>query len=224
MTADRPDDRLVGVADADDSAFGAARGIYEAGIPAAVRAPFHELVDARPDERMQLLLDGPGQVVGVALVRDLGQTRWTFLRYFVVTAHQRGQGIGSRLWSALCRDLGARGRERLLFDVEDPDDAAADPHEVDERQRRVRFYRRLGADLVELADPASYAPPHHGEAGTTAIPLRLLGADLDGAGGSRPLSLDGPATEALVAAVLLLRYGVEPPDGSSQEPHDLPAS
>jgi GNAT superfamily N-acetyltransferase len=217
MTSDQLGDRLVGVADAGGAAIEAAREIYEAGFPAAVRAPFQDLVDARPDERMQLLLDDGSQVLGVALVRDLGDTRWTFLRYFVVTAEQRGQGIGGRLWSALCRDLAARGRNRLVFDVEDPDDTAADPHEVDERRRRVRFYRRLGADLV---DPPSYAPPHHGEPGTTAIPLRLLGAELDGTGASRPLALDGPATEQLVAAVMQLRYGVKASDGPSLEPHE----
>jgi GNAT superfamily N-acetyltransferase len=224
MTGESLGDQLVGVAEVGETALEAAREIYEAGFPPAVRAPFRDLVDARPDERMQLLLDGAGQVLGVALVRDLGETRWTFLRYFVVTARRRGQGIGSRLWSALCRDLAARGRERLLFDVEDPDDAAADPHEADERRRRVRFYRRLGADLVDLAHSASYAPPHHGEPGTVAIPLRLLGADLDGAGGSRPLVLDAPATELLVAAVMQLRYGVNASTGSSTTSHEQGAT
>jgi GNAT superfamily N-acetyltransferase len=217
MTSDPLGDELVGLADVDEAAIEAAREIYEAGFPAAVRAPFRDLVDTRPDERMQLLLDEASQVLGVALVRDLGDTQWTFLRYFVVAAQRRGQGIGGRLWSALCRDLAARGRGRLLFDVEDPDDAAADPHEADERRRRVRFYRRLGADLV---DPAAYAPPHHGEAGTAAIPLRLLGADLDAKGGSRPLDLDGPATEQLVAAVMQLRYGVNASAGSSEARHE----
>jgi hypothetical protein len=33
--------------------------------------------------------------------------------------------------------LGAWPRNRLRFGVEDPDDAAADPHEADERRRRV---------------------------------------------------------------------------------------
>jgi GNAT superfamily N-acetyltransferase len=224
VTSDPPGDELVGLADVDQAEIEAARAIYEAGFPAAVRAPFNDLVDTRPDERMQLLLDGAGQVLGVVLVRDLGDTKWTFLRYFVVAAQRRGQGIGGRLWSALCRDLAARGRERLLFDVEDPDDAAADPREVDERRSRVRFYRRLGADLVELADPASYAPPHHGEAGTVAIPLRLLGADLDGAGGSRPLQLDGATTELLVAAVMQLRYGVNASTGSSAASHEQAAT
>lgn len=222
MTTDAAGDELVRVSDVGASELDAAREIYEAGFPAAVRAPFHDLVDARPDERMQLLLDVEGHVLGVVLVRDLADTRWTFLRYFVVTARQRGQGIGSRLWSALCRDLAARGRDRLLFDVEDPDDAAADPQEAEERRRRVRFYRRAGADLVDHVSATSYAPPHHGEAGTAAIPLRLLGAELDDSGGSRRLELDPPAAAQLVAAVMRHRYGVNASAGSSEDAHEQP--
>jgi GNAT superfamily N-acetyltransferase len=208
-------DQLVEVGSVSPAVIEAAREIYEAGFPAAVRAPFDDLLDARDDERLQLLLGGNGDVLGVALVRDLGETGWTFLRYFVVTAQRRGQGVGARLWSALCRDLASRGRRRLLFDVEDPDDPAADPHEVEERRRRVRFYRRVGADVVDVV---SYAPPHHGAPGTASMPLRLMGAELDAAGGSRGLELDTVAIRDLVAAVMHFRYGVDASIGSPNGP------
>jgi GNAT superfamily N-acetyltransferase len=217
MTREPPADTLLGLAAAPPGAIVAAREIYEAGFPPAERAAFEELLDVRGDERMQLLLAGgeDGGVLGLALVRDLGDTDWTFLRYFVVAAERRGQGVGGRLWSALCRDLAARGRVRLLLDVEDPDDPAADPHEVLERQRRVRFYQRAGADLIEVD---SYAPPHHGQPGTLTMPLRPMGARLDPAGGAHPLELDAGAAAGLIAAVMRFRYGVKAPAGPSGTP------
>jgi GNAT superfamily N-acetyltransferase len=217
---DSPTDTLLGLAAVPPKVIQAAREIYEAGFPPAERAPFEDLLDVRSDERMQILLDGHasgGSVLGVVVVRDLGETRWSFLRYFVVAADRRGHGIGGRLWSALCRDLAVRGRQRVLFDVEDPDDATAAPHEVDERRRRVQFYRRAGADLIDVD---SYAPPHHGAPGTPTMPLRPMGASLDAVGGSRRLELDAVAIEELVGAVMHFRYGVKTPDGPAAPPPD----
>jgi GNAT superfamily N-acetyltransferase len=212
---DAASDRLVAIADLPPAIVDAARHIYEAGFPAAVRAPFADLLGGRDDERTQVLLDSAGDASGLVLVRDLSDTGWTFLRYFVVTAERRGQGVGGRLWSVLCADLAARGRTRLLFDVEDPGDPTADPHEAEERRRRVVFYRRRGADLVDVA---SYAPPHHGEPGTAPMPLRLMAAGLDAAGGSSRLELDARAADQLAGAVLQHRYGVPASNGPSPTP------
>jgi GNAT superfamily N-acetyltransferase len=206
MTDPAATDRLVDLTTVASDVVATARQIYEAGFPPAVRAPFAALVDVRSDERTALMLDQSGDVLGLTLVRDLGDTGWTFLRYFVVTAQRRGQGVGGRLWSALGRDLAERGRRRLLFDVEDPDDPTADPAEVDQRQRRVRFYQRLGAIDVQ----ATYQPPHHGEPGTTPIPLRLMLADVDSAGRTTPPDLDVEATEHVLASVLWHRYDIGP--------------
>jgi GNAT superfamily N-acetyltransferase len=206
MTHDPSTDRLVDLPAATPAGLEQARAIYEAGFPAAVRAPFSDLLGAHPAERTQLLLDGTGEVIGLTLVRDLGDTRWTFLRYFVVTAERRGSGIGGRLWAALCRDLADRSQELLLFDVEDPADPAATAHETVERHRRVTFYRRLGAELVDFA---AYEPPHHGEPGSQALPLRLMAARLDVNGGSSPPRLLGAEAERAVESVLRHRYGVD---------------
>jgi hypothetical protein len=144
-------------------------------------------------------------VLGLVLVRDLGDTSWTFLRYFVVAEGRRGQGIGSRLWEALCGDLAGREREVLLFDVEDPDDRAAGPHEAQERSRRVEFYRRLGADLLDVR---SYAPPHHGQQGTEPIPLRLMAATIEETGRSVPPGWPAEGIAKAVSTVLRHRYGL----------------
>jgi GNAT superfamily N-acetyltransferase len=205
MTHDSSTDRLIGLPAATPAGLEQARAIYEAGFPAAVRAPFSDLLAGHPGERTELLLDSDGEVVGLTLVRDLADTGWTFLRYFVVTAERRGSGVGGRLWTALCRDLADRGQELLLFDVEDPADPTATTHETVERHRRVTFYRRLGAELVDFA---AYEPPHHGEPGTQALPLRLMAARLDVNGGSSPPRLLPADAERVVADVLRHRYGV----------------
>jgi GNAT superfamily N-acetyltransferase len=197
---------LVSLGALTDAQVAAARAVYEGGFPAAVRAPFDALTDVQPRERTQVLLGDLGDVLGLVLVRDLGDTRWTFLRYFVVTGDRRGQGIGGTLWTALCVDLAARGASRLLFDVEDPDDAAASADEATERHRRVRFYRRLGAELVDVE---TYAPPHHGAPGTDAMPLRLMATELDDVGGSTPPTLSAAGIDTAVRAVMWHRYGVD---------------
>lgn len=205
MTAAPPANGLIGISSATAAAVEQARAIYQAGFPAAVRAPFDDLVTVRDDERTQLLLDSSGEVLGLTLVRDLGDTGWTFLRYFVVTAEHRGQGLGGLMWAALCRDLAGRGKRLLLLDLEDPDDPTATGQEADERRRRVTFYRRLGAAVVDFA---AYEPPHHGEVGTDPIPLRLMAARLERSGGSSPPRLLPEAADRAVSAVMRHRYGV----------------
>jgi GNAT superfamily N-acetyltransferase len=198
-------ERLVGLLAGGPGAVAQARAIYEGGFPAAVRAPFTDLVDVAPGERTQVLLED-SDVVGLTLVRDLADTGLAFLRYFVVTAERRGQGTGGRLWQALSGDLAGRGTTRLLLDVEDPADPAADDAERTIRLRRIRFYRRLGAELVEL-DPA-YSPPPHGQPGTEAIPLRLLATTIDRSGRTSPLPPRSTEVPGLAAAVMRHRYGV----------------
>jgi GNAT superfamily N-acetyltransferase len=203
-----PTDALAPLTACGPALTAQAREIYESAFPAAVRAPFADLVAVAPTERTQVLLDHGG-VLGLFLVRDLADTGWSFLRYFVVAAESRGQGAGGRLWRALCRDLAARGQTRLLFDVEDPDEATVEPTETAIRVSRVRFYRRLGADLVDVTD---YAPPAHGEPGTDPVPLRLLGAVVDSSGETSPLPPDPAAVGDLVDAVMRHRYGIDPGD------------
>jgi GNAT superfamily N-acetyltransferase len=177
-----------------------ARDVYEAGFPAALRAPFRDLVDVQPGEHAVALVQPSDRVLGLALVRDLPGTRWTFLRYFVVAADRRGTGLGTQLWAALTQDLVEQGRTRLTFDVEDPDDADAADAERAERLRRIRFYQRLGATLLPVT---GYAPPAHGE-GDVDVPLRLLAAPL-GAVVPPPL---GAELADLVRAVYAGRYGL----------------
>ncbi len=58
----------------------AVRHVYESSFPLALRAPWEEIAAGRPDERLLVLLDA-GEPVGFALIRHLGDTAMSFVRY-----------------------------------------------------------------------------------------------------------------------------------------------
>jgi GNAT superfamily N-acetyltransferase len=211
------DDRprgLVAYAGLDAEHRASVREVYESSFPAALRAPWAEITSSRPDEQLMVLLaehDRGAPTVGLLLVRHLGDTSITFLRYFVVDAAHRGQGHGSALWTALVEHLRGYERSMLLLDVEDPDArAAGSPDRLDD-ERRIAFYRRHGAHLLAVRD---YSPPDHGLAGEEPD-LLLMGAHLHhdpspaGPLGPPPAGAD---LRAAVEAVYRHRYGLAPDD------------
>lgn len=181
--------RLVEADDLTPAQLGAVERIYVGAFPEDLLAPFPDLFA----DRMLVLLadDGPA---GMALVRDLAGTSWTFLRYYA--AGRRGQGIGSVMWQQLTGLLAQEGRTRLVWDVEDPDEPGLTPESVVEHRRRIAFYERLGARLLPVRE---YHPPH----GDGHEPQMLLMDTELGAG-------DRAGLRELVEAVYWLRYGTDP--------------
>lgn len=163
------------------------RAIYEDAFPEALRVPFDELFV----DRMLVLLDDDGPA-GLALVRDLAETSWAFLRYYAVG--RRGRGTGSAMWRLLTGRLADEGRTRLIWDVEDPDEPGLSPASVHEHRRRIAFYERLGGRLLPVRE---YLPPHDdGHA------PRLLLMDT-------PLAEEPePGLRELVETIYLRRYGL----------------
>lgn len=163
------------------------RAIYEDAFPEELQVPFDDLFV----DRMLVLLDADGPA-GFALVRDLAETSWTFLRYYAVG--RRGRGTGSAMWRALTAQLATDGRTRLIWDVEDPDEAGLSPALVEEHRRRIVFYERLGGRLRPVRD---YRPPHDdGHAPQLLLMDNPLADDPD------------PDLRELVETVYLRRYGV----------------
>ncbi|MCB0901519.1 MAG: GNAT family N-acetyltransferase [Actinobacteria bacterium] len=190
----------------------AVRHVYESSFPLALRAPWEEIIAGRPDEELLVLLDDGSREtppVGLVLVRHLGTTSMSFLRYFVVDAQRRGRGHGSRLWSTLVDHLRDQECSMLLLDVEDPDDR---PHDSPERRddlRRIDFYERHGVHMLAVRE---YAPPDHGQDGEEPS-LLLMGCALAGSGGvPRGPAPEGQALREAVIAVYRDRYGLEPDD------------
>ena len=173
-----------------------ARAIYEQSFPASLRAPWSDLTHHRHDERLLVLVEDGDMVLGTALIRRLGDTDMTFIRYLAVDPARRSQGLGAILVSSLRDLLRADGVGALLLDVEAPQG----DHAEDDR-RRIAFYERCGLSLLDVPD---YAPPEHGETGEK-VPLLLMGQVL---GDGAPLVDD--RLENAVHAVLLHRYGVTP--------------
>lgn len=201
---------LVAFAGLDAAHRDGVRLVYETSFPAALRAPWADLVSARPDEQLMVLLDEGDRgapPAGMVLVRHLGSTEHTFLRYFVVDAERRGRGHGAALWQALVAHLRAAERGTLLLDVEDPTARVEGSAEQRDDLRRIEFYRRQGAHVLAVH---GYAPPDHGLAGETPH-LLLMGAALHAeATPSCPLgpSPEGEALRAAVVAVYEHRYGL----------------
>jgi GNAT superfamily N-acetyltransferase len=194
---------LVAFSGLDAPHQAAVRHVYESSFPLALRAPWDEITANRPDERLLVLLEA-GRPIGFALVRHLGDTSMSFIRYFVVDAKRRGGGYGSALLSALVDHLRQAERSMLLLDVEDPDGRADDSPERRDDLRRIEFYRRHGVGLLAVRD---YAPPDHGQEGEEPR-LLLMGACLGELGGD----VVGPALREAVMAVYRHRYGLDPDD------------
>ena len=203
---------LVAFAGLDATHQAAVRHVYESSFPLALRAPWEDITAGRPDERLLVLLDEERREappVGLALIRHLGDTSLSFVRYFVVDAERRGGGHGSALLSALVTHLRDTGRSMLLLDVEDPDGRPGDSPERRDDLRRIDFYRRHGVHMLAVRE---YAPPDHGQEGEEPA-LLLMGAFLrapssDGFPlGPAPV---GPALREAVTAVYRDRYGLDP--------------
>lgn len=173
----------------------AVRRIYETSFPASVRAEWSTISHHRQDEELLVLLQGDDPVA-FALIRHLGDTQMTFVRYFAVDATNRGGGCGARLLADLVDRLTAQGRTALLLDVEDPAGEPDHPEHV----RRIAFYERNGVALLPVVD---YVPPEHGSTGEV-VPLLLMGRPL---GDSE--ALVGTRLAEAVRAVMTHRYGVE---------------
>jgi GNAT superfamily N-acetyltransferase len=181
------------------------REIYESGFPPHHRADFRSLLDGRQPGERALALTGPAGPCGFAMLRPLGTTGWMFLRYLVVAAERRGQGLGGVLWERLTDTLRASGYTLLVFDVEDPGESGCPDYEVRIRSRRIAFYQRHGAVLLPVT---GYRAPHgdSGEPGWS--PMLLLAARLAGSG---PPAATTASLRAVVAAVYRHRWSL-PPD------------
>ncbi|GHJ60148.1 hypothetical protein NOK12_26660 [Nocardioides sp. OK12] len=141
------------------------REIYDEAFPADLRVPFGDLLA----DRLLVRLDPDGRPEGLAVVRALGTTGWTFLRYYAVGA--RGGGTGSAMLDQLATLLAREGGALLVWDVEDPDEPGLDAEHVEEHRRRIRFYERNAGELLPVVD---YRPPHDGDLAGHAPPMRLM--------------------------------------------------
>lgn len=163
--------------------------IYEASFPPAESKPF-ELIAARlhVGEYLCYVTELQGSIVAFALLLPLTSSGCTFLEYIAVNQDHQSRGLGSELLRFIIGDLGSR----LVWEVEPCANSDAD----DIRNRRLRFYERLGGQLIKLS--TTYAMPNF-EKGGDGIPLRLMQFPA----GEQP---DEYAVAAIVSAIYSTAY------------------
>ncbi len=183
--------------------LGAVQAIYEGAFSPDLRVPFSEL--AWPGSADQMLVAMDGQVAaGFAALRRLRSVEWSFLRYFAIAGERRSQGLGSQFWQLVHLSLqNAAWPTRVIFEVEDPAEAAGDDAERVIRERRIRFWTACGARLLPVSE---YVLPDYTGSGMTE-PMLLMAATLAAGPAVRSDRL-----QALVMAIYTDRYGMAPDD------------
>ena len=91
-----------------------------------------------------------GQVIGICFVFYFPELNFGYLQYIASDPKRASRGIGGALYEAMRELLAARGGQGLLLDVP-PDDAeiVADRLSLPLNRKRIGFYERYGARIVE---------------------------------------------------------------------------
>jgi ribosomal protein S18 acetylase RimI-like enzyme len=185
----------------DDAARFAA--IYEESFPPSERDDTADLIaSVEAGERLCYLARLDGAIIGLAVALALEGARAVFLEYLAVDANERNAGLGGAVLTHLRTHLGADagGAPLMLFEVEPPDEAEGAERTL--RERRIGFYERHGATVVECA-PRYRAPNLEREQET--VPFTLLAIRLTAEG---PASLSGPELRDCIFAILTESYGL----------------
>jgi len=101
---------------------------------------------APTDEHLLAAVDGTKELVGMARVLIRPQ-EVAYLWYLAVNPAARDRGLGSAFYREIARRAEVAGCRALIFEVEIPE-RAADEAQRRLAQRRIGFYRRLGARLL----------------------------------------------------------------------------
>jgi hypothetical protein len=177
--------------------------IYEGAFSPDLRVPFSELTRPGHADQTFVAVEGPVPA-GFAALRRLSSVEWSFLRYFAIAGDRRCQGFGRRFWQLLQQSLlDGAWPARVLFEVEDPGDAAGDDAERAIRERRISFWTARGARLLPVPE---YVLPDYTASGTTE-PMLLMAA----APAAAP-AVHGDWLRKLVEAIYTDRYGMAPDD------------
>jgi GNAT superfamily N-acetyltransferase len=88
-----------------------------------------------------------GEMIGLAQTQWFPEERTLFLGYLAVQPSVQGQGFGSALFHEVARQYVAYQPEMILWDVESVEHQQT-PAAEDQARRRIRFYERLGAQVI----------------------------------------------------------------------------
>jgi len=141
---------LVRVTDRQSGLFADAIAILHEAISSDALLPklrFHDLLAHGNYQLFAYVQDEDAQ--GVALVYFSDALRFAWLDYFAIRSDLRGKGLGSKLFREIVQFAKKQNSQPdwLLFEVDD--DYEGNPEREAECIRRVAFYRRLGARVLE---------------------------------------------------------------------------
>jgi ribosomal protein S18 acetylase RimI-like enzyme len=179
--------------------------IYEESFPPAERDDTGDLLASiAAGERLCYLARLDGVVVGLAVAFALRGPSVVLLEYLAVDAAAREAGVGGALLEHLRRELGSDpdGKHRIVLEVEAPDEV--DGAERALRRRRLAFYLRHGASVVECA-PRYRAPDLEREDGSVRFTLLSIPLSADAAP-----ALTGAELRACIVAILTQSYELSP--------------
>jgi GNAT superfamily N-acetyltransferase len=218
---------LLELSQTESEIINQALALYVASFPPAERAPAEGIaasiqrvkeVDVRTGyvpHHFAALQDG--QVTGISFYGYFCQERLGFLYYLAVNPALRGQGLGGWLFrrtaaqlsedASACRNEPPRG---LVWEVERPADAEM-PDERSLRQRRIQFYERQGALLLQGLD--FLAPPLGDGLPPVMYHIMFLPSPgFDGDPSTRSFRID------VLDVILLHGYGLERESHYYQDP------
>jgi GNAT superfamily N-acetyltransferase len=161
--------RLLRVTERDSRLFEDAMTIIRASIAESTQLPQARLEHLLANGRYQLFAYANGEETeGAALVYFAEQQRFAWLDYFAIRSDLRGKGLGSALFQEIA-GLAANQNpplDWLLLEVDD--DREGDAQHQATCARRISFYRRPGARLLENVPyrfPSAFVSP---------VPMRLM--------------------------------------------------
>jgi GNAT superfamily N-acetyltransferase len=154
-----------------DAVLARVQALYEANFPPVMRKPFSVIAQGSHDGSVLLLvardeaLTGSEAIIGIATLATLPNSPSLYLGYLATDPARHNQGIGSQLFRFMVEYAAVHtAAESIVWEVEGPE---PDEHHI--HNRRIRFYERLGARVVTMANTYRMPDDHGG-----MIPLRLM--------------------------------------------------
>jgi GNAT superfamily N-acetyltransferase len=208
---------LIELTDPENELARQALELYEVSFPVEERVPLEAVQEdirnqargANSEEFLNRYMAAvrDGSTVGLSMYGYYRDPRLAFLYYMAIQPELRGKGLGAWLLNETTARLTQDARalhgppaRGLCWEVERPDESD-DPEERLLRERRINFYKRNGAILLDGIDFT--APPI--SEGLPPVTYYLMFKPVP----DEAVTIDPDLLQAVVDATLLYGYGVE---------------
>lgn len=144
------------------------QAIYDVSFPRKERKPFWYVSDGVQHGHYIVFVithKSASEIVAFALLIPLPASQAMYIEYLAVAPPLRGQGIGSLLFRSLFAFFESTNISAVVWEVDPPERAG------DNNQRRIQFYERLGAYLIEQSK--HYGMPNYFK-GSGMLSLRMM--------------------------------------------------